>query len=62
LSVTKRTDRTTFSIPADLRRRARIKAITLESNLSAVVRDLLERWVAGEIKTRQEEKGENRQN
>jgi hypothetical protein len=50
--------RTTLYIPASLRRAARVKAIRLDTSLSAVIRELLERWLAGELKIRQEEEQE----
>ena len=57
--MVKRPDRTTLSIPAELRRRARIKALEeLNSSLSAVIRELLERWLNGEIRLGQEEEQE----
>jgi hypothetical protein len=47
--------RTTLSIPRELRHRARIKAVMLDVSLSSVIRELLERWVAGEIRIGAEE-------
>ena len=37
---------------------ARVKAIRLDTSLSAVIRELLERWLTGELKIRQEEEQE----
>jgi hypothetical protein len=52
----KRPDRTTLTIPLELKRRARIKAVKLDVSLSAVVRELLELWLTGDIRISQEEK------
>ena len=41
--------RTTINIPEPIFRRARIKALREDVAVSKVIRDLLARWVAGEI-------------
>lgn len=43
--MTQRPDRVTLSVPLELKRKARAKAITQGTTLSAVVRDFLEEWV-----------------
>ncbi len=43
--MTQRPDRVTLSIPLELKRKARAKAIAQGTTLSAVVRDFLEKWV-----------------
>lgn len=54
-----RPNRTTLIIPRELKHRARIKAVKLDVSLSAVVRQLLGQWVAGEIRIEQEETQED---
>jgi hypothetical protein len=49
MHMDKRSPRTTLSIPPRLRYDAKVKAAMLDVSLSSVVRELLERWVAGEI-------------
>lgn len=44
-----RPDRLTLSMPEELKKQARVKAIMIDSNLSEVVRTLLRMWLAGEI-------------
>ena len=46
--MTKRPDKTTLSIPPDLKRKARAKAIIEGKSLSAVVTDLLAKWLEEE--------------
>jgi hypothetical protein len=41
--------RTTINVPESIFRRARIKALREDVAVSEVIRDLLARWVAGEI-------------
>lgn len=55
MDMAKAPPRITLSIPRELRHRARIKAVMLDVSLSSVVRELLERWVAGEIRIGAEE-------
>jgi hypothetical protein len=43
--MVKRPDKVTLSIPQDLKRRARAKAILEGKSFSAVVVELLEKWV-----------------
>jgi hypothetical protein len=50
MDMDKRSPRTTLSIPPRLRYDAKVKAAMLDVSLSSVVRELLERWVAGEIR------------
>lgn len=47
----------TLVIPDDLRRKARVKAITQGTSLSAVVREFLEEWVKDDPPV-EEEKGQ----
>jgi hypothetical protein len=42
--------RTTINVPESIFQRARIKALRENVAVSEVIRDLLARWVAGEIK------------
>jgi len=49
VKMPKRPEKVTLTIPVDLRREARAKAILEGKNLSQVVRELLRLWVAGEI-------------
>lgn len=58
IHMAKQLDRTTLSIPRELRRQAKIKAATLDVSLSSVVRELLARWVAGEIRIDAEQRPE----
>jgi hypothetical protein len=55
--MTQRPEKATLTIPVDLRRKARAKAILEGSNLSQVVRELLKLWLAGDIEfpTQEEE-------
>ncbi len=55
-----RTDRTTITVPVDLRRQAKRKAVDLDVSLSAVIRELLEDWIAGKIKIRQEKESQGK--
>lgn len=43
--MARRPDKTTLSIPPDLKRKARAKALLEGTSLSAVVSKLLEEWV-----------------
>ena len=52
----KRPEKATLTIPVDLRRKARAKAILEGKNLSQVVRELLRLWVMGEIELLTQEK------
>ena len=45
----------TITIDEDLKRRARAKAILMGRNLSSVIRELLRRWLAGEITVKEAE-------
>ena len=47
-------DRATVHIPNELKRQARIKAISEGKNLSLVMRELLLAWLAGKIELPQE--------
>jgi len=47
--MAKRPEKATLTIPVDLKRKARAKAILEGKSLSGIVRDLLGAWVAGEI-------------
>ena len=47
--------RTTINIPDSIFQRARIKALREDVTLTEVLRDLLARWVAGEIELAAEE-------
>ena len=47
--MTKRPEKATLTIPIDLRRQARAKAILEGRSLSEVVRRFLEAWVSGSI-------------
>jgi hypothetical protein len=58
MNMAKQLDRTTLSIPRELRRQSKIKAATLDVSLSSVVRELLARWVAGEIRIDAEQRPE----
>ncbi len=58
MEMDKRSPRTTLSIPPQLRYHAKVKAVMLDVSLSSVVRELLERWVAGEIRIGAEEAAE----
>lgn len=51
----KRPEKATLTIPVDLRRKARAKAILEGKSLSEVVRELLEMYVEGELPERIEE-------
>ena len=48
--------RTTINIPDSIFHRAKIKALREDVTVSEVLRDLLARWVAGEIKLAAEER------
>ncbi|MBN1933802.1 MAG: hypothetical protein JW934_04005 [Anaerolineae bacterium] len=54
-----RPEKATLTIPVDLRRKARAKAILEGKNLSQIVRELLELWVKDEIKLPPPEPEEN---
>jgi len=43
--MAKRSEKATLTIPVELRRKARAKAIMQGSSLSAVVRELLKKWL-----------------
>ena len=43
--MARRPEKVTLTIPVELKRRARAKAILEGKNLSEVVRELLEKWV-----------------
>jgi plasmid stability protein len=45
----KRPEKVTLTIPVDLRRKARAKAILEGKSLSQAVRELLRLWLAGEV-------------
>ncbi len=45
----KRPEKVTLTMPVDLKRKARAKAILEGKNLSQVVRELLRLWIAGTI-------------
>jgi hypothetical protein len=47
--MVKRPEKATLTIPVDLRRKARAKAILEGKSLSEVVRELLELYVEGEL-------------
>jgi len=47
--MAKRPDKTTVSIPLDIKRQARAKAILEGTSLSAVITKLLEMWLVDEI-------------
>lgn len=47
--MSKRPEKATLTIPVNLRREARAKAILEGKSLSQVVRELLSLWVAGEV-------------
>ena len=47
--MAKRPEKATLTIPVDLRRKARAKAILEGKSLSQVVRELLELYVKGEL-------------
>jgi len=47
--------RTTINIPDSILHRAKIKALKEDVTVSEVLRDLLARWVAGEIRLSSEE-------
>lgn len=47
--MTKRPEKATLTIPEDLRRKARAKAILEGKSLSEVVRELLELYVRGDL-------------
>ena len=47
--MTKRPEKATLTIPVDLKRKARAKAILEGKNLSQVVRELLELWITGVV-------------
>ena len=53
--MAKRPEKATLTIPVDLRRKARAKAILEGKSLSEVVRELLQLYVAGELPERAEE-------
>ena len=46
--MAQRPDKTTLSIPPDLKRKARVKALLAGKSLSAVITELLEKWIAEE--------------
>lgn len=58
MNMARSLERTTLSIPRELRHQAKIKAVKLDVSLSAVVRELLARWVAGEIRIGVEQRPE----
>jgi len=47
--MAKRPEKATLTIPEDLRRKARAKAILEGRSLSEVVRELLEAWLEGRL-------------
>lgn len=55
--------KTTLRVPVELHKAARIKAIEQDTNLSAVIREFLRQWVAGDIeldpRSKEEEKLES---
>lgn len=52
--MTQRPDKTTLSIPPDVKRRARIKALQQGESLSAIVTELLEKWLGENLATKEE--------
>jgi len=48
--------RTTINLPDDIVQRARVKALREDVTVSQVLRELLARWVAGEINLAAEER------
>lgn len=52
--MTQRPDKTTLSIPPDVKRRARIKALQEGKSLSAIVTELLEEWLEENLATKEE--------
>jgi len=55
-----RENRTTLSLPSDVTRKTRARAISEGTTMTAVVTVLLRGWLAGEIELPQPEKPERR--
>jgi hypothetical protein len=51
-----RPDKITLSIPADLKRKARVKALLEGRSLSAIVTEMLEEWLKEDLPTKEENK------
>jgi hypothetical protein len=49
IEMPKRPEKVTLTIPVDLKREARAKAILEGKNLSQVVRELLRLWITGAV-------------
>jgi hypothetical protein len=54
--MAQRPDKTTLSIPADVKRKARVKALLEGRSLSAIVTDLLEKWLQENPSAKEETK------
>jgi len=52
--------RTTINVPESIFQRARIKALRENVAVSEVIRDLLARWVAGEIELASKERSQEK--
>jgi len=53
------TQKLTIVIPKEVHRAAKIKAATVDVSVSGVIRELLKRWVSGELKTEAERTNES---
>jgi hypothetical protein len=49
-----RPDKITLSIPPDLKRKARVKALLEGRSLSAIVTEMLEKWLREDLPTKEE--------